>query len=260
MRLLTATALLFLASPLAGQECRHEARRDARLATSASDRMIVIARAGSLRIEGRPGLSEIRIEGRACASSEDLLERIRLNTERSGDVAHVEVAEIDHDGWNWGQNQYARLDLTIEVPAGMRVDVDDGSGSIIVRGTGDLTIDDGSGEIEVEDIAGSVRIEDGSGSVRLRGVRGEVRIDDGSGGVHLADITGDVSIDDGSGSIDIDGVEGNVRIPDDGTGGVMVRNVSGDLTVRDKGNGSVRYADVRGRVDVPEPRRRGRRR
>lgn len=251
-----AAALLVVAAPLSAQECRYEASRDARVVASSSDRLVLIARAGSLRVEGRPGISEVHVRGRACASDEDFLDDIRLDSERNGDMVRIEVPEMDTGGWNRGRNTYARLDLVVEVPAGMRVDIDDGSGNIFVSGTGDLTIDDGSGGIEVEDIAGSVRIDDGSGEVTISNVRGEVRVDDGSGSVHIADITGDVSVDDGSGSMEIERVVGSVRIPDDGTGSIRVTDVSGDLVVRDKGNGDVRYSDVRGRVEIPQRKRR----
>lgn len=257
--LATLAAVSLAAAPVAAQDCRHEAQRDVRLAATATDRLVLIARAGSLRVEGRTGASEVTVRGRACASSQELLDMLRLRSDRSGDIARVEVEEIDWDEWDWRDQQYARLDLVVEVPAGMRVDLEDGSGEISVRGTGDLTIDDGSGDIEVEDIAGGVRIDDGSGEIMIVRVRGDVSVDDGSGDVTVRDITGSVELEDGSGSIDIDGIEGTVRIPDDGTGSLDVRGVGGDLIVGDKGNGSIRHSDVRGRVDVPETDRRRRR-
>jgi len=257
------TALLLLAGPAAAQDfdqCRHEAQRDASVQASASERLVLLARAGSLRVEGRSGLGEVRVSGRACASSPELLERLRIEASRNGGTIRVEVPEIDRDdGWNWGRNEYARLDLVLEVPAGMAADIEDGSGDIDISGIGSITLDDGSGGIDLRDIAGDVNVNDGSGEVVIAGVKGDVTIDDGSGELEVRDVTGSVTIDDGSGGIDISGVGGTVRIPDDGTGGVQVSDVEGDLIVRDKGNGDVRYSDVRGRVDVPERDRRKRR-
>jgi hypothetical protein len=259
------TALLFLASPVAAQDfnqCRHEAERDARVQASSSERLVLIARGGSLRVEGRAGISEVRVSGRACASSAELLERLRIEASRSGGAVRVEVPEMDHDGsWGWGRNEYARLDLVLEVPAGMAADIEDGSGDIRISGIGSITLDDGSGDIDIRDITGDVVMEDGSGGVVITGVKGSVTIDDGSGEIEVRDVSGSVTIDDGSGEIDVSKVGGTVRIPDDGTGSIQVSDVEGDLIVRDKGNGSVRYSDVRGRVDVPEQdrkRRRGR--
>jgi hypothetical protein len=254
---------MLLAGPAAAQDfdqCRHEAQRDARVQASASERLVLLARAGSLRVEGRSGITEVRVSGRACASSPELLERLRIEASRNGSTVRVEVPEIDHDGdWNWGRNEYARLDLVLEVPAGMAADIEDGSGDIDIAGIGNVTLEDGSGGVDVRDITGDVDVNDGSGEVVISRVKGDVTIDDGSGEIEVREVTGSVTIDDGSGEIDITAVGGTVRIPDDGTGGIQVSDVEGDLIVRDKGNGDVRYSDVRGRVDVPEQDRRRRR-
>lgn len=252
----SATFLLFAAVPGAAvaQDCRYEARRDATIAATSGETLAVLARSGLLRIEGRPGLEEVRIRGTACASSEELLEQLRMETSRGGGTVRIEVAEVDH-GWGIGR-RYARLDLVIEVPAGMPAEVEDGSGDIEIRGLGSLRIDDGSGDIEVTDIEGDVTIDDGSGEVVLADIRGDVFVDDGSGEIHVRSVTGSVEIEDGSGSIRVAGVGGSVRIPDDGTGEIDVRDVRGDFIVGDKGTGSVRHANIDGRVDVPERVRR----
>lgn len=257
---MTAITLLLAAAPAAAQECEFEASRDANMAAESGARLQLIARSGSLRIEGRDGLNEVRVRGRACASTEELLERLRLRTERRGDVVEIEVEEMDDDGWSWTRNQYARLDLVIEVPAGMVADIEDGSGAMFIRGVGELEIEDGSGDIELEDIGGIVRIDDGSGGVTVTRVQGDVTVDDGSGEVTIREITGSVTIDDGSGEISVANVSGDVRIPDDGSGDVDVRDVEGDLIVGDKGGGDVRFSAVRGRVDVPDDDRHWRRR
>ncbi len=260
-RITSLLAILLLAPPAAAQnraECRHEAERSARVRADASDRLTLIARAGSLRVEGRAGASEIVVRGRACASSPELLEALRLETTRGNGHVRVEVAEIDQQ-WRGNWNRYARLDLVVEVPAGMAADIDDGSGELFAKRTGALTIDDGSGEIEIEDVTGDVRIDDGSGEIRVTRVRGDVTIDDGSGEIEIRDVTGSVEVDDGSGSIRIERITGSVRIPDGGSGSIDVSDVGGDLIVRDKGNGDVRYRDVRGRVDIPERGRKRRR-
>lgn len=46
-------------------DCEYTADRSAMLAASVSDVLAVAARAGSLRVEGRPGLGEVRARGRA---------------------------------------------------------------------------------------------------------------------------------------------------------------------------------------------------
>lgn len=255
-----AMAALAVATGAAAQDqdaCRYEAERSANVEASAGDRLAVMARAGSLRVEGRTGISRVQVRGHACASSEDLLEKLRLETGRSDGVVRVEVPEFEQ-GWSWGRNQYARLDLVLEVPAGMAAEIRDGSGETVLRGLGRLRVDDGSGELTVEDIGGDLAIDDGSGGITVRGVRGDVTIDDGSGEVLIENVTGSVSVDDGSGSVEITGVGGSVRV-DDGSGGISVEDVRGDFTVTDDGSGSIRHSGVQGRVQIPEKERRRRR-
>jgi DUF4097 and DUF4098 domain-containing protein YvlB len=54
-------------------------------------------------------------------------------------------------------------------------------------------------------------------------------VDDGSGEIELYDIAGSVEIDDGSGDIVIDGVQKDVTIVEAGSGGVEIRNVRGKV-------------------------------
>lgn len=257
MTRLIAIAALAVASGVSAQdrECRYEADRAANINASASDQLELIARSGSLRVEGRSGLSAVRVRGRACASSEDLLDQLRLETGSRGGVVRVEVPEIDQGRFSWGRDRYAYLDLVLEVPEGMTAEIEDGSGETFLSGLGEIVLDDGSGELTLENIMGDVYIDDGSGEITMRGIDGDVTIDDGSGDIDIVDVTGAVSVEDGSGGIGIKGVGGNVRI-DDGSGSISVADVRGDFTVTDDGSGSIRHSGVQGQVRIPEKRRR----
>ena len=155
-----------------------------------------------------------------------IIERdLKLVLERDGDTARLE-ADFADAGWFRGRrNGYVVLD--IRVPHGIALAIDDGAGSIDVRGTrGDVRIDDGSGSIEVEDAA-SVRIDDGSGSIELTTVTGNVTVIDGSGSVRVRDVRGSVTVDDGSGSIRVSDVDGDFTVIDDGSGGVPLGECRG---------------------------------
>jgi hypothetical protein len=250
-----AAALSATAMPVQRQrdECRYEAERTATERAGSRDQLQLIARSGSLRIIGRRGATEVRVRGRACASSRDLLDQLQVESGHSGSTVRIEVPELRNDEWR--NNQYARLDLEVEVPLGMAADIEDGSGETIIEGLGDITVVDGSGSLHITDV-GSADIRDGSGEIEVDGVQGDLRITDGSGGISVDKVSGRVVIHDGSGAIDIAGA-GSVEIPEDGSGSIDVRDVRGDLTVGRKGSGSIDYRDVRGRVDVPD-RHRGR--
>lgn len=218
--------------PAVGQtDCAFDATRSAILAASASDLLDLTARAGSLTLRGVDDAAGVRVVGRACASSEDLLDQLQLVTARAGETIRVEVPEVEDD--SRALDRYYRMDLEIEVPKGMLARVSDGSGDLTIEGVGNLELDDGSGDVRVQDIAGDVTVDDGSGEILIDGVQGSVRIDDGSGEIRVRNI------------------EGTVEVVDDGSGSIDVRNVAGDFIVRDDGSGDISYANVSGRVRIP---------
>lgn len=239
--------LLAAAAPAPAQDdCRYEAERSANVNASGANLIRVAAGSGTLRVEGKPGLGEVRIRGVACASDRDLLEAIALEADRSGGEVRVETVLPDR----LGMNEYARLHLTIEVPEGLAADLRDGSGPIEVFNVGPLEIGDGSGEVVVEDVAGPVRIDDGSGEIRLADIRGDVEIDDNSGGIELRGIQGSVTLTDGSGEIRVENVTGSVLVRRDGSGGIRVADVRGDFVVERDGTGGVRHRNVGGQVRI----------
>ncbi len=268
--LLTALAPLALTPALADGDCRFSAPREATLDAAGASLLVLSAEAGSLRIEGKEGLSQVLVRGTACASSEGDLDEITLETGRDGDRLRVEAKTPNgDDGWGW--NRYARLDLAVEVPTDLALEVSDGSGSIEVERTDSIVIRDGSGSIEIREVTGSVQIVDGSGEIEIRGVRGDVTLtdgsgeidvrdvegrvvveEDGSGSILIADVRGDVVIDeDGSGGIEIERVGGGVRIRSDGSGGIRVVDVTGGFTVEDDGSGGISFDRVGGAVRIP---------
>ena len=215
----------------------------------------VIALAGSLEIRGVEGLTEVRVKGTARASDEDYLDEIKLRVERSGNRVLV-VAVIPQRRNTWNNNMHRGLDLVIEVPKGIALDVEDSSGELEISDVGTLDLEDSSGDIELENITGAVRVDDSSGEMRISNVRGEVRVDDSSGDIMIRDITGRVIIDDdSSGDIDVTDVSGSVEITSDTSGDIDVRRVGGDFTVAHDGSGSIRHSGVKGEVSVPESRR-----
>ncbi|HVR40316.1 MAG TPA: hypothetical protein VMU84_14565 [Thermoanaerobaculia bacterium] len=230
--------------------CDESAPRHVVTPASGITRVVVEARAGSLEIRGQRGLSQITADGTACSSDRDFLKKIDLRLSRSGSELHVDVLIPDHGGF-FGNNE-ARLDLTVNVPAGIPMEIHDSSGWMKVSDIGAATINDSSGEMEVRNVQGNLTVHDSSGEVDIDGVSGDVTIDDSSGAMTIARVSGTVHVeDDGSGSIDIRDVKRDVTIDDDGSGSVRVADVTGNFTLRMKGSGDVDYLRVGGRVSVP---------
>ncbi len=203
-----------------GADCSYETEREVTIPATSDDALSIRAGAGDLRVEGRDDLDEVVVVGQLCASSEEYLDALDVRAERSsGGEVLLETEYPDARRWSGDGHDEARIDLTVLLPRGMAVRIDDSSGGIVVNGSGDLVIDDSSGDIEVEGVDGTVRIDDSSGGVDLRDVTGDVEIDDSSGGLDLRGIGGSLTVSDGSGGIDVARVDGDVRVRSDGSGG-----------------------------------------
>lgn len=150
------------------------------------------------------------------------------------------------------------VDVVVETPAEIDLDVVDDSGDLEITGvaslrlqddsghvlirdvSGDVVAVDDSGDFDAENIGGNVRLTDDSGKIRMLVVGGSVEIDDASGDLELRDIDGDVLIRDESGSIRIERARGRVEIFD-GSGDIdlidapdaeVLVNESGDVRIR----------------------------
>jgi hypothetical protein len=243
----------FLIGSAAQAQGAYTAPRNAVVNANGARIVQVEAAAGSLRVEGKPGLTQVQVTGTARASSQGLLNDIRLIAERDGDRVFIKADIPDQDGWN--DNGEAALDLVVQVPQGMNADISDGSGDAKVYNVGDLEMGDGSGELLI-DGAQSVRVSDGSGSLTIENVRGDVSVNDGSGDIDVRNVTGSFTVEsDGSGGINATDVRGSVIVRNDGSGGIDVNKVGKDFRVENKGSGDIDYADVSGTVDIPDSRR-----
>ena len=259
----TAVVLaVFIPGSVRAQYDAYTAPRHAAVNAAGARVIKVIAGAGFLHINGRPGLTQVQVSGVARASSRRILDEIKLLAERQGDVVMIKmvVPEETSSFWDLFRGDfYQALDLSIDVPVATPLDVSDGSGETTIKGTGPVTIVDGSGDLDVSGITGKVNITDGSGNITIRGVDGDVYVDDGSGNIDANNVTGNFTIgDDGSGSVDIEGIGGTMHINEKGSGAVNVSRVGGDFIVDSKGSGSIDYDTVKGSVNIPERKRRSR--
>lgn len=216
----------------AWSDCTNTAPRSAALPINGATRIVVIGRAGSLKVAGRAGANEVRATGTACSSDKSDLAKIQLRATRSGGEIRIEAEVPEISGVFWGER---KLDFEVSLPANVPVRVVDGSGGLIIENTGPLDVDDGSGELTIRHVAGNLTVQDGSGGMTIEDVSGSVRIHDGSGSIAVHRVGGSVILNDGSGSVD-------------------VTDVGGDFRVESKGSGHVSYERIKGKVDVPRRR------
>ena len=256
-----AAAPFLIASAAHAQGPNYTAPRNAVVDAAGARTVEVEAAAGSLRVEGRPGLRQVQVIGTARSSSQQFLNRIRLIAERRGDVVFIKADIPDRgNGSFFHDNNWAALDLVIQVPQGINADVSDGSGEAKILNVGSLEAADGSGDFTVDGATGTVRVTDGSGSLKIQNVGGDVKVSDGSGEIDVRNVTGSFTVEsDGSGSIHASDIRGSVIVESDGSGEIEVSKVGRDFRVDSKGSGSIDYATVSGLVVIPE-RHRGRER
>lgn len=137
------------------------------------------------------------------------------------------------------------VDLKISLPADSNVFVRNAVGN--VRGgelEGVLTVDTGSGDVQIASYAGGLTVDTGSGDVVLGSARGETSIDTGSGDVTVRRLIGNGLVDTGSGDVTVENVSAGKLSVDTGSGDVEVRKGTAARVMADTGSGNVRIIEV----------------
>ena len=251
--LLIALLLYQFSSNVYAGNCKFEKNIEQTLDLSKSEVLTISAAAGDLEIVGVSGTNQAVIQGRVCASKEQWLEQSDVATS-SGKSAAIEVDLPNSDGGWFSQiNSYLWMDLKIEVPQDIALDVKDSSGDMSLENIATVQIRDSSGDIEIERALGSVSIADSSGDIEIEGVEGDVTIEsDSSGDIDASDINGSVLVmSDSSGDIEVSGVSNDFIVERDSSGDISADDVGGDFRVLKDGSGGISSRGVKGEVDIP---------
>src|SRR5690349_5007114 len=91
-------------------------------------KVVIIARAGSLAVNGQSGATEIRASGNGESPDAKLVSR------RNGSQLTIEAVTPDDTS----------LDFDVTLPTGVALSINDGSGSMTVKNVGELDVTDGS--------------------------------------------------------------------------------------------------------------------
>ena len=201
--------------------------------------------AGSLEIIGVEGLTQIKLVADIYSNKDSNDDsKVILTLEKKANKAKLK-ADFEQSGFN---NYSPYIDLKLQVPANLALDIDDGSGAILIsKMTADINVKDGSGELIING-GNNVSIDDGSGDIEVSKISGNLTIDDGSGAIKVTDIRGNIAIDDGSGNIEVANVQSPVTITD-GSGDINVFNTKG-LTILAAGSGDVKFNKIDGPVSM----------
>jgi len=164
--------------------------------------------AGSVTVRSGEG-NVVRVVATKKATSEAKLDRIQVRmTEADGRVVIKTKKLLDQGN--------ASVDLEITAPAGSRVSVDTGAGTVVVRDiAGRIDINSGAGSVDVRGAAGPVRVDLGAGQITYEGApSGDCRFQTGAGEIALR-LPGSpnvrIDLGTGLGAVDVDfDVDGRV--------------------------------------------------
>ncbi|HKE95607.1 MAG TPA: hypothetical protein VKB34_14935 [Povalibacter sp.] len=249
--------------------CRHEADRTAAVDAAGVKKIVIGAGAGDLEVRGEAGLTRMQAKGRACASGEDLLQEIQLESRREGDTIYLKTVLPDTHGGILIPS-HTLLDLRVAVPVAVAIELDDSSGDLKLEHVQSAVVNDSSGDIEIGDISGNLQVADSSGDIDVQRVGGNLSISDSSGDITLTGVQGSVEIPvdssgdirvtqagsvlvhhDSSGGIVLRHVKGDVRVDSDSSGDIDVEDVGGNFTVGSDGSGDIHHTRVAGVVQLP---------
>jgi DUF4097 and DUF4098 domain-containing protein YvlB len=159
----------------------------------------------------------------------------------------------------FGSGANLHVDLTVHVPKGLTVNIENkvgkidasgvdsalnlksASGDIEVKdGNGKLGADTGSGDVTVDTQSGAVSLHSGSGDLEMHHQKGgDVLVKTGSGDVKLEDVAGTVSGGTGSGDVEVHKYTGSGVELDTGSGGITIDSASGSLKLS-AGSGDIK--------------------
>lgn len=251
---LLAFALLFTPALAHADECKFQAPRNAALDLVGVRTLVIDIGQHNLNLKGTAA-STAQVHGRACASSQDRLATLQFTQRRDGDRLILK-ADSNSSNWNinlFGASRYAYLDLQVDVPATLAVELNVGSGDAHVANVAQLAASVGSGDLHVNGVRNRFDAHVGSGDITADDV-GETHVASiGSGDFTINRVRGDIWIGSiGSGDADLRAIGGNVDVKSIGSGDLRVNGVTHDLHVAMVGSGEVSHSSVAGRVDIPK--------
>jgi hypothetical protein len=161
-------------------------------------RLVITNGAGKVAIRrGEEGMISVAATKRASGFGIDP-EKMQIGYDQRGDALNI----FTQVSWNIFQFGLRSIDFEITVPASCDIQLENGSGRIIVQGTaGDMRLRTGSGGVEAYDLQGQIAIKTGSGGIKLGNLQGNMLVTTGSGGVKGDGLQGQLALTTGSGGV-----------------------------------------------------------
>jgi Putative adhesin len=197
------------------------------LQNGSGDSRVVVGSPGEVRIH-----AEFRIHGWPWDDPDRTLKGLIANPPFSQDANLIRIGR-----YGWEMNEVS-ADYLVTVPPDTQMRGGSGSGNVDVNGiAGPASITAGSGNITATAVAGETHAFAGSGNVTLTDTLGRIDATTGSGNIVVHGGKDEIRLRAGSGNIHVDQPGANVTA-DTGSGNVDVRSATADVRVR-TGSGEI---------------------
>lgn len=141
-------------------------------------------------------------------------ERVRFEVKRDGRNVTVcgiweRTERCDAEGYESysrrNDNDLEEVDLTVDLPKGVKLVATTGNGEVSVRNAGaEVQARSGNGEVTVRGADGRVSASSGNGDITVDGAAGDVKARSGNGSIHVTTARGPVEAHTGNGQIEVE--------------------------------------------------------
>jgi DUF4097 and DUF4098 domain-containing protein YvlB len=134
-----------------------------------------------------------------------------------------------------GRSRYGppEVEYRLTVPADMSLEISTHSG--------DVSIQDTRGEVQVQTVEGRITVSGGTGRVSLSSVEGEVQLTGANGRINISAVDGSVKVRGARGDLQISAVDGAVLLDDIDAASVEASTVDGEIEFTGTFHDSGRY-------------------
>lgn len=207
---------------------------------------------GILRLRGSDEIDEVRVSARACSRDPEMLDDIDFRFETDGDV--LTLTDRLPEGANHPEAMFARLDLMLNVPSDLIIEVSDRREPLEIANVAGLKVDSGRGEVTISGVTGDAEVRTGRGDLRIENIGGNLTLSRDFGEMIVQNVRGDVVIEwAGRGNSSISNVGGSLRVIRNGRGNIGAQRIGGDFIVEANQAGEIAHRGVEGKVEIADP-------
>ncbi|MEE8142294.1 MAG: hypothetical protein V3T77_04280 [Planctomycetota bacterium] len=207
---------------------------------------------GSVKVEGAPGernvtvLARIRSNAKTLPEAERIAREVTLELQSQGTE---NPSLVINEPRTEGAHQDYWVDLLIQLPASVRVEIEEMTGDCNVSGlNGGFSLHNFNGRIDISQVFGGVEVKSDGSSCIIKSVGGVISVTDKDGDLSISEVSGEVKVTDSGGKLKIYNITGNVIVSDNAPD---IRNVDGDVMLYRVQHALAKIQGVTGQISYP---------